>query len=51
MTNFILEEKLAGLRKKWLDYRKKGDLIMCSVVERQAKAYKIAAGKVKEIFK
>lgn len=37
-----LEEKLAGLRKKWVEARKKkGDFIMAGVYDRMAKALKI----------
>lgn len=44
MKDFILEEKLAGLRNKWREAFKKGDTIACGVIERMAKADKRAAG-------
>ena len=39
-----VKERLLELRKKWTEYKKKDDVVMMSVIEKQARALKIGAG-------
>lgn len=45
--NKIFQEKIERLRVKWLEAKKKDDLAMCAVIERQVKALKLSVKKEK----